>query len=184
MALVIVVEDGTIVTGANSYLSVADADAIIEVDFRLWPIWDARDTETKEQLLMLATRYLDEWYIWNGRKVQLADPDAVPPVVAQRLQWPRKGVRDCSGCAIGEGVIPEELQKATAYLAVWLWLHDPEAIFEQSGIKRFRNDTVEIEWQDNFGGISSSMQPSFFTRLLECFGTGPGERGFKPIIRK
>lgn len=182
MALTLVVEDGSIVTGANAYLDATEADAILEVDFRLWPIWNALTADEKAQRLIMSTRFLDKNFIWFGLRVQPADPDATPPVVAQPLQWPRKGMRDCEGNCIPETLIPDDLKEAVAYFAVWLHGNDPDEAFDQAGIKRFRNDTVEIEWQDNFSGQSGF--PAFLTRLLQCFGTAPGERGFRPIIRK
>lgn len=175
MALTVVVEDGTIVSGANSYISVAAADLIIEVDFRLFAIWNVRAAEEKKQLLIMATRYLDENFIWFGSRT---DP------THQALMWPRIGMRDCEGCALADSLIPLELKKATAYLAVWLFTNNPAEMLESVGIKRFRNDVVEIEWQDNFSGTAGSVQPWFFTALLQCFGTGPGDLGFRPIIRK
>jgi hypothetical protein len=184
MALTIVVEDGTIVAGANSYLSVAEADAILEVDFRQWKVWDAQDADMKVQLLLMATRWLDENMEWNGSVTQPADPDADPPVVAQPLDWPRKYMKDCAGNCLADSLIPDELKKATAYLAVWLFSNDSDEILAQVGIKRFRNDTIEIEWQDAFTGTSATLQPPFLKRLLGCLGIGPGELGFKPIIRK
>lgn len=178
MALTLIVEDGTIVANANSYLSVEDADAILEVDFRLWEVWNSQDEPMKEQLLMMATRWLDENYVFFGRR---SNNDDEEPPVEQVLQWPRTGVKDCEGNCIADAVIPLELRKATAYAAVWLFTTDPEEIEQQAGIKRFRNFESEIEWQDGWTGM---IQPSFFTRLLQCFGEGPGELGFKPIIRK
>lgn len=178
MALTLIVEDGTIVANANSYLSVAEADSILEIDFRMWAVWNPQATELKEQLLMMATRWLDETYSFYGSR---ADNDENEPPVIQALEWPRSGARDCAGQCIADAVIPIEIRKATAYAAVWLFTNDPAEIDSQAGIKRFRNFESEIEWQDGWIG---TVQPGFLTRLLQCLGDGPGDLGFKPIIRK
>jgi len=172
MAFAFIVEDGTIVPNANSFVSVEDADDILAIDFRQNAIWTLLDQTDKELSLAAATRYLDENYQWFGCQVE-------PRV--QSLSWPRKGMRDKEGNCIAEGVIPEELKNATCYLAVWLRTNNGQEAMDSEGIKRFRSEELEIEFQAGFGG---RVAPEFLSRLLICFGWGPNDRGFKPIIRK
>lgn len=177
MAFTFTVEDGTIVAGANSYLSLADAKAILEVDFRAYPIWNALpDDETKQKMLVMATMYLEDNWHWFGRRT---GPLLTPPV-AQPLKWPRTGMKDCEGNCIAENVIPSEVKRAVAQLAIWLRENDGNEQLESEGIKRFRSDEVEIEWQD---GYSGRVAPEFASKLLKCLGYGPNDRGFKPIVK-
>lgn len=172
MAFAFIVEDGTIVANANSYLTVAEADDILAIDFRQNAIWSALSEPDKELMLASATRYLDDNYQWFGKQTE-------PRV--QPIKWPRTGMRDAEGNYIGINVIPGELKRATAQLAVWLRTNDGNDQLDSAGVRRFRSEEVEIEWQDGYYG---RVAPEFLSRLLICFGYGPNDRGFKPIVRK
>lgn len=171
MAFTFTVEDGSIVPDANSFVSVVEADDILAIDFRKTPEWNALVEEDKQLMLAAATRYLEDNYLWYGRKVE---PD-------QPLAWPRYGMEDKERMCIAPGVIPKELKRAVAQLAVWLRTNDGNEMLDGEGIRRFRSDDIEIEFQDGYYGRTA---PEFLSRLLVCFGTGPNDRGFKPITRK
>ncbi|RUW56737.1 DnaT-like ssDNA-binding protein [Mesorhizobium sp. M8A.F.Ca.ET.021.01.1.1] len=171
MPITLIVEDGTIVVNANTYVSLEEATAYLEIDPRFGPLWTGMpDDEKRKQMLVFATRWLDENYQWYGRQVEKT----------QALRWPRYGMNDGEYC-VPSCVIPTALKHAVAMVAVWLFVTDPEEASNSVGIKRFRNDTIEIEWQDNFSGQSAA--PKWLSRLLRVFGVGPGDRGFKPIVR-
>lgn len=177
MAVVVIVEDGSIVENANSYISVEFADEYLSLDPRLGPAWDALtsaedadpDPQLKEKMVIFATRWLDENFIWHGKRVSSE----------QSLAWPRKGMFD-GEYPVPETTIPLLLKRATAQVAVWLYANDPNGSDETLGVKRFRNEEIEIEWQDSFNQTSV---PVWLLRLLRVFGYGPGDRGFKPITR-
>jgi hypothetical protein len=171
MAFTFTVEDGTIVPGANSYLTVAEADDILALDFRKTPEWNALTEADKELMLSAATLYLEDNYLWLGSRVAADQP----------LAWPRFGMKDKEFNCIAPGIIPRELKRATAQLAVWLRTNDGNEAMDNEGIRRFRSDDLEIEWQDGYYGRTA---PEFLSRLLVCFGYGPNDRGFKPITRK
>jgi len=75
----LVVEDGSVVPGANAYLSLADADAYHAL--RGNAAWDALDDDTKEAALIKATDYMIQMYRprWKGSRM---DQNQV-------LDWPR-----------------------------------------------------------------------------------------------
>jgi hypothetical protein len=171
MAFTFLVEDGTGLAAANSYTSVAEADDILAIDNDGIALWDALDDPAKELALAKATRYLDDNYQWFGRK----------STAIQALKWPRHGMRDSENMCIADGVIPIEIKRAIARLAVWLIKNNGDDAMNMEGIKSFRSDDVEIEWQ---AGASTLKAPDFLSRLLITFGWGPNDRGFKPIIRK
>jgi hypothetical protein len=100
--MAIVVEDGTGVDGAESYVTVAE--------FKAYAIanglsgHDASDTDI-EAALRRATRYIDNYYRprWPGSRTYGRDQD---------LAWPRTDVLDGEGEEIPDDEIPDELKTA------------------------------------------------------------------------
>lgn len=100
----LIIEDGTGVANANSYVDVAYLD-IYAADRGL--TIPTADTD-KEIFLLKAMDYLE------GRR---AEYQGSKSVATQSLQWPRQLVQvDCSDVAIDS--IPEELKKAQCQLVV------------------------------------------------------------------
>lgn len=95
--MALVIEDGTVVTGANSYIDVAEAKAFAAargVDL-------GNDDVVTEQRLLIAMDYLESL---NYKGVR-TDPDK------QLLSWPRTGVT-FDGRTFGAHVIPAQLKSA------------------------------------------------------------------------
>lgn len=93
-----IVEDGTSLTDANSYVDLDFADSYFSS--RGVSEWNALETEVKEQALIRATDYIDNIFQWCGKK---ATPN-------QSLRFPRVNLKDYEGNAI-EG-IPTCLKQA------------------------------------------------------------------------
>lgn len=107
--MALIVEDGSIISGAESYASVANTDAY-NTSFVGDASWiDASEPE-KERALRQATQYLDTIYFqqWRGERVQ----------ATQSLQWPRIGAVYNDGVAIPANSIPVPLLRATMELAI------------------------------------------------------------------
>lgn len=120
--MAIVVEDGTGRADAESYISVADADAYFAA--RGNAAWAALTEPQKEQALRKGTDYIGQTYRlrWKGSRVN----------GVQALDWPRSWVqRDdfrygpLNGMAMIGGIyyfpadeVPVEVARATAELAV------------------------------------------------------------------
>jgi hypothetical protein len=104
-----VVEDGSVVASANSYITVADADTYFGNygDPATWS--DASDDE-KQEALRLASQYIDSEYgdSWQGAR---SDPDQV-------LDWPRYLVYTREGWLVGSSTIPRRLKDAICELAL------------------------------------------------------------------
>ncbi|RLE28258.1 MAG: hypothetical protein DRJ65_00075 [Acidobacteria bacterium] len=100
------VETGAGVAGANSYLSVADADTY-HTD-RANSGWTGADA-VKQAALIEATDYLEAHYQWSTGYKTSDD---------QGLSWPRSGAIDRHGWAIDSDEVPQEVKGATAYLAL------------------------------------------------------------------
>jgi hypothetical protein len=102
------VENGSGLSNADSYLSVADADTYYALYSSL-AAWATALTAAKERALRLATRFLDARYgrRWIGTRVN----------AVQALDWPRMGVCDSDGFALDSTVIPQAVKNAVAEAA-------------------------------------------------------------------
>lgn len=108
----LIIEDGSLPVGANSYADIAAADAYAlarapaAAEFAAWL---AADTARKTALLIRATDVLNS-YAWKGA-----------PVLAQRLMaWPRAGVAYADGTAVGAEAVPPQVAQAQCELAAAL----------------------------------------------------------------
>jgi len=110
--MALVVEDGTGLTNANAFLSLADAKAY----------WDERamayspyTDSVLEAAIVRATDFLSDHYVWKGFKLkERNDVDG-----EQSLAWPRDYVIDRNGYDINAFSVPTEIEKATAELALY-----------------------------------------------------------------
>lgn len=104
--MALIVEDGTGRPDANSYASVAAADAwnASQLDGASWDMLDVSD---KERALITATDVIDSSLDWDGE----------PAEAFQALQWPRVGARDRGNRPIDRAALPRALPQATAELA-------------------------------------------------------------------
>ena len=111
-----IVEDGTGVPGATSYVSVEDADAIHE-DALYGDDWLAPDLDSnrKQRALMAATRMMDDLWKWKW-------PSATDD---QGLDWPL--FVDESGGYVDSvyKIFPDDIRRATAEVALWLIQNPP-----------------------------------------------------------
>lgn len=168
-----VVEDGTVVAGANSYVSVEYADAYFEVDPNFAPVWGAiTSLSTKEAYLRWATRILDQKVLWKGEKTDIDSP----------LRWPRTGVYDRDGNLIPANDMPEQLLEVTCELMKYVFSSDPTAEPSVDYVKRYKVDVVEIEYQENSSLVST---PPLFNQLLRGLGwyPMPGGHYFGKILK-
>ena len=109
----VIVEDGSVVPGANSYITVAYADYYLGkqgfVDWATTPL------EEKIGALIRATLGIDSTYgsRYPGTKVGGR---------SQSLMWPRKDAEDNDEEEIADDEVPIEIRKATAEAAYLEWL--------------------------------------------------------------
>lgn len=150
-----VVEDGTGLSTANSYCSVATANAY-HTSYGSPATWTAATTAQKEEALRIATQALDLRYglRWSGYR-QTAE---------QGLDWPRDYAYDQGGRAIGDDDIPTRLAHATAYAAL-LHLNGTTLVPESVEIGEVSSESKSV------GAVSksvtySSAKPAY-TRLVK-----------------
>lgn len=104
-----VVETGSGLSTANSYLSVADADSY-HTDHGAPAAWTAATTAAKQSALQLATQYIDAMYgeRWLGERIN----------ETMALDWPRYNVIDRDGYTVASTAVPAQVEQATAILAL------------------------------------------------------------------
>lgn len=170
--MAITVEDGTVVTGADSYVSVAFADSYFEIDEAFAATWTAMTTAEKETRLKWATRVLDQKVAWKGSKT----------TDTSSLRWPRTGVRDRDGNIIDTDEMPLQLKQVTCEVAKFLETNNPTTSQGGDALKRIAVDVIEIEYQE---GTSQPEAPPLINQLLRGLGTYPSAGGhvFGKIIK-
>ena len=132
MPITLTVEDGTRPTGANTYASLADANAYWAD--RASATWaDATDDE-KAAALIQATDYLNG-LSWTGRKVAM-----------RTMAWPRVDVT-VDGYAVGSDEVPDEVVNACCYMAgEFIGGADPLAAQDRA-LSSMKVGSVEMSWE-------------------------------------
>lgn len=162
--MAITVEDGTVVTGANSYVSVAFADAYFDFDLNFSATWAGLTTDEKEDSLKWATRVLDQKVRWNGVKTTETSP----------LRWPRSGVVDRDDVTIDDNEIPLQLKEVTCEVAKFLQTTDATTSQGGDALKAIVVDVIELQYQD---GATQPVTPPLFNQLLRNIGYYPSASG-------
>jgi len=153
--MVLIVEDGTGKSDAESYASVVEADAYFtSLNNASW----TGDDVTKEAALRSATSYLDATYTWNG---YIYSDD-------QALGFPRTSIYDKEGRDLSESV-PINVKKATYELAVAALSGDlVENINSSDYVKREKVGSLEVEYSDarpTGSGTQYSLADRFLSGL-------------------
>ena len=171
MAFTFLVENGTGLSGATSYVSVSDANDIIAVNIHANISWDALADDDKEKFLSWASRYLDTQTRWFGYK----------KVQTSALRWPRSGVVDRDGFLLSDTTITSQLKIATAEMARYMISEDRTTERDQDALKRIKADVIEIEFSE---GYRLPAVPSHLQYLLNGLGAiASGNIRFVRIIR-
>jgi|SRR5262245_23981982 len=156
---------------ANSYITVAEADAYFETHL-YGEEWIASDDEDKEKALYMATRLLDQ-YDWKGLKANNS---------TQALRWPRSLVLDREGWFyLDSATIPVFLKQATAELARYMTFGDRDkAVDDQvSGIRSVTADVVSVEFDriDKIKQIPPSVLAIIAPYIMSAGVSVPFTRG-------
>lgn len=109
--MALIVEDGTGLANAESFVSVAAADARVAAfaPLAVATAWAALATPAKENRLRQATEFVASTFYgqWKGR----------PKGSAQALPWPRQEAYDELGESLGYSSVPSQVAAVTADLA-------------------------------------------------------------------
>lgn len=116
--MTLIVEDGTGLTTAESYVSVADATAYLTAYKAAADLatWNAASTAEQERALRVATQYVDAAYGTRFPGSRLLD--------AMSLRWPRVNASDVEGYAIASTSVPTAVKNSTSEMALRVVLGD------------------------------------------------------------
>jgi len=160
MALTLVKEDGTGLSNANSYASVADGDAYFEGHLYA-SAWTAATALTKAAALVMATRLVDSQFQFNGYRAH----------EAQALQWPRERCPDPDRNLVTRtplspvltnfvpsDSVPKPVAAAVCEMARELLIVDRTAAPPGEGISSTQTSTAS---HDSAGGSSSQSSTTY-----------------------
>jgi len=167
---------------ANSYLTLADAQAIIDgfVEDADVTAWASATTDQKNRALFTATQRLDRERYLGARATD-----------TQALQWPRTGVRKpdtyINTYAVGfpfrittdyftDTEIPDQIKYAQVVLAVYLH-NNPDGI-GLSGLEDYKNvkiGSIDVTPNLGYGAVGVDKVPPLMERYLTGLRiSGPG----------
>lgn len=134
--MALVVEDGSGLSTAESYVSVADADTR-RTNLGSDAAWTAATTAAKEAALRKATEYLEQAYRnrWQGYR----------QTTTQALSWPRNSVVIDINTQIATDIVPVEVRNACADLALKA-LSETLAADLTRGVVREKVGPIETEY--------------------------------------
>ena len=149
--MALVIEDGSQVAGANSYVTSAEIEAY--ADLRGITL-----TNDPEVLAIKAMDYVESLR-YAGSKVAQTQP----------LQWPRDGVY-IDGFSVSESTIPNELKNGQMAVAIAIDSDaDPLGNVEPA-VKKEKVGSLEVEYQDGAG--NESIAKSINAALQKLLATG------------
>jgi hypothetical protein len=180
MAVVIVATPGA--ANANSYLTLAEAQAIVDGFVQDADVqhWGSGNTDSRNRALFTATQRLDRERFLGARATD-----------TQSLQWPRTGVRKpdtyINTYAVGfpfrittdyftDTEIPTQIQYAQTVLAVFL--HNNTDALGLSGLEDYKNvkiGSLDVTPNVGFGAVGADKVPPLMERYLTGLRiSGPG----------
>jgi hypothetical protein len=180
MAVVIVATPGA--ANANSYLTLADAQAIVDgfVEDADVQHWNTGNTDSRNRALFTATQRLDRERFLGARATD-----------TQSLQWPRTGVRKpdtyINTYAVGfpfrittdyftDTEIPTQIQYAQTVLA--MFLHNNTDALGLSGLEDYKNvkiGSLDVTPNVGYGAVGADKVPPLMERYLTGLRiSGPG----------
>ena len=185
MAVVIVATPGA--ANANSYLTLAEAQAIIDGFVQDADVqhWGSGNTDSRNRALFTATQRLDRERFLGARATD-----------TQALQWPRTGVRKpdtyINTYAVGfpfrittdyftDTEIPTQIQYAQAVLAAFL--HNNTDALGLSGLEDYKNvkiGSLDVTPNVGYGAVGADKVPPLMERyLIGLRISGPGNVAIK-----
>lgn len=172
--MALTVEDGSVVTGADSYVSEADF-VTYGADHGLSGVATATTAE-REAALRRATRDVDDRR-WTGYLLSNA--------WVERLAWPRSGVIDAHGRTVPSSTIPQAVIDATCERAAGLLAIDAaeaagtllgaaDEEVEIVGAIRIKTNLEQYQNRQNSELVRGSL--AHISRMLEGLAGTPGQR--------
>jgi len=156
------VETGTGITDANSYISVEEADNYF-TDINPQEIWFTKNTQQRERVLMNGTQFIDNQYSYIGTKAS----------ETQGLQWPREDAIDNNGYEVTG--VPKNIKQATCEAALRAFDSTLYTDTDTNGATKLTKvDVIEVEY---FEGTTSTNPYTIIDQLLFGAGLAIGNTG-------
>lgn len=135
--MVLTVEDGTGLPGANAYVSLSEANTYFSE--RNNTVWAGKTNPEKEAAILYATSFLDAQFYWLGH-IKYTE---------QALGWPCILVYDREGRSIDTTSVPRKVKNAACELALEA-LDKPlsPSLARGGDVKRQKVASLEIEYFD------------------------------------
>lgn len=164
--MTLIVEDGTMPTGANTYADLATCDAWQAVRASEgWPNSEGETEEAeisakKEAALVLATDYLNG-LSWRGKRA----------AGGRVMAWPRLDIVDPDGYEIAADTVPLQVVNACCYLAGQVYQGvDLQPVLERGG--RIQSEGVSSLSTSYFDDASNRDVFSALADMLAGLATG------------
>lgn len=157
----LIVEDGTGLENAESYVSVADATNILS-KYIASPNWLSATEEEKEQALRYATLWLDNSFSWYST---ITKTENALGTTSQALGWPRMAYYTADNRYIADNSVPTKIKEATSLLASE-HLSKPLDTQEDS-IKSESIGSASV----SYSGSSGKRRFSFLKLMLRDYGS-------------
>ncbi len=160
--MALIVEDGSNVTGSESYISVTDTD--LYFNNRGGAAWAAIPTVVeKEQSLRNATQYMTAVYTarWKGCRLYLE----------QLLDWPRDGVV-FNGFLLANNIVPYPVKQACAELALRSYTDGVLLADQTQGVVSEKIGPIQIDY-DRLS--PKRKQYPLITAILQSYLLGNGQ---------
>lgn len=160
----------------NSYLTVAAADALVPVlaSVSRATAWDALEDPLKETLLVRAARLLDNYFDWEGRRV---DDD-------QPIGWPRDFVYGLDRSTYHDSTsIPQRVQDAQALFALQLSEGFDAAANSGAPVDYVKVSSLSISFDNEKAGRGQTQVPADVIEVLRGYGEYVGTSGMARSVK-
>lgn len=169
--MALIVEDGSMVAGAESYVSVTYANNYFILLGN--EAWGDLDLSAKEQALRKATQFMQNEYfsMWQGVKRQYT----------QALDWPRENVYIAgTDSLVANSIIPNEIKNACCLLA---YKASAGALYsdKERSIKREKIDVLETEYFESDTNQKEYREIDALVRRYMISASASG--GALPVVR-
>ena len=173
MPITIIVEDGTGLETANSYVSLADANEFFDGHPQSAGWTGLASDDLRNRYLVTAARVIDSCFEFNGYKVNQS----------QALQWPRQGAEDrnsgntaqrSSRTTLQDGyfpadVVPQGVKDAQCEMARFLIASNRMDDAPGTGIREFElTGSIRVAFEK---GQLQNIVPDFVVNMLRNFGS-------------
>lgn len=157
--MALIVEDGTNVLNANSYIDDSYIESFLNSRGLLSETLDTTDKRESKAL-----RAMDSLNVLNYCGSRVFDDQSLP--------FPRKNITLSDNRKLDSDVIPKELKQAQCWLIYYIDAGNDPASIKQQNIKREKVDVIEVEYQDGiqFNSVNVNSLPNVKNMLkyLTC----------------